>query len=174
MSRHQVLIKSGPGIGVLRNVAPSTGPCLELPRETGLILRWDGNVENSFHTKQWNPPSCRDKEGSRGSEEVVLGNLGVPLEGDRYVRELCGSHQGCQVPFRTSRWHVGLLLRRRRRKGLHLVMEGEPRGFSRVAAGFFSYYGAFRMPPVLAQGSPIIHLSCEGELGISLESLQGK
>ena len=27
-------------------------------------------------------------------------NLGVPLEGDRDFGELCGSHQGCQVPFR--------------------------------------------------------------------------
>ena len=27
---------------------------------------------------------------------------------------------------------------------------------------------------VLAQGSPVFHSSCEGELGIALESLQGK
>ena len=35
-------------------------------------------------------------------------------------------------------------------KGLHLAMTGEPRGFSRVAAGFSSYDGEFRMPLVLA------------------------
>ena len=29
-------------------------------------------------------------------------------------------------------------------------------------------------PLDLAQGSPIFHSSCEGELGIDLESLQGK
>ena len=40
--------------------------------------------------------------------------------------------------------------------------------------GFSSYDGEFRLPLFLAQGSPIFHLSCEGELGIDLESLQGK
>ena len=54
-------------------------------------------------------------------------------------------------------------------KGLHLAMTGEPRGFSRVASGFSSYDGEFRMPLVLAQGSPIFHSSCEGKLGIALE-----
>ena len=53
-------------------------------------------------------------------------------------------------------------------------MTGEPRGFSRVAAGFSSYDEQFKMPLVLAQESPIFHSSCEGELGIALESLQGK
>ena len=96
-------------------------------------------------------------------------NLGVPLEGDRYVRELCGSHQGCQVPFGPPILNVGLLLRRCSGKGLHLAMTGEPRGFSRVAAGFSSYVGEFRMPLVLAQGSPMFHSSGEGKLGIALE-----
>ena len=49
------------------------------------------------------------------------------------------------------------------------VMTGEPRGFSRVAAGFSSYDGEFRISLVLAQGSPIFHSSCEGKLGIALE-----
>ena len=35
----------------------------------------------------------------KGSEEGVPENLSVPLEGDRDFGELCGSHQGCQVPF---------------------------------------------------------------------------
>ena len=70
---------------------------------------------------------------------MVPGNLSVPLEGDRYVREICGSHHGCQVPFPTSRRHVGILLRRRRRKRLNIAITGEPRCFSRVAAGFSSY-----------------------------------
>ena len=69
---------------------------------------------------------------------------------------------------------VGLLLRRFSGKGLRLAMTGEPRGFSRVAAGFSSYDGECRMPLVLAQGSSIFHSSCKGELGIALESLQGK
>ena len=37
--------------------------------------------------------------------------------------ELCGSHQGCQVPFRPPIPNVGLLLRRCSGKGLHLAME---------------------------------------------------
>ena len=54
-------------------------------------------------------------------------------------------------------------------KGLHLAMTGEPRGFSRVAAGFSSYDREFRIPLGLAQASPIFHSSCEGKLGIALE-----
>ena len=63
-------------------------------------------------------------------------------------------------------------MRRCSGKGLHLAMKGEPRGFLQVAKGFLSYDGEFRMPLVLAQGSPIFHSSCEGELGIGLESLR--
>ena len=156
-------------IAVLRNVEPPTRPRLEFRRETGLILRCDRMVGNPLQTKQRSRPSYRDQEGRSGSEEVVLENLGVPLEGDRYVPELCGSHQGCQVPYGPPTLNVGLLLRRCSGKGLHLSMTGEPRGFSRVAAGFSSYDGEFRMPLVLAQGRPIFHSSCEGKLGIALE-----
>src|SRR5574340_144744 len=46
--------------------------------------------------------------------------------------------------------NVALLLRRYSVKGLHLAMAGEPRGFSRVTAGFSSYDGEFRLPLVLA------------------------
>ena len=53
-------------------------------------------------------------------------------------------------------------------------MKRERRGFSRVVAGFLSYNGKFRLPLLLAQGSPVFHSSCEGELGIALESLQEK
>ena len=96
-------------------------------------------------------------------------NFGVPLQGDQCVGELCGSQQACQVPFRPPIPNVGLLLRRCSGKGLHHAMTGESRGFSRVAAGFSSYDGEFRMPLVLAQGSPIFHSSCGGKLGIALE-----
>ena len=65
-------------------------------------------------------------------------------------------------------------MRRYKRQRPHLAMTGEPRDFSRVAAGFSSYEGEFRLPLVLAQGSPIFHSSCDGELGVALESLQGK
>ena len=68
-----------------------------------------------------------------------------------------------------GREHVVLLLRRCSWKGLQFAMTGEPRGFSRVAGGFSSYDGEFRMPLVLAQASPIFHSSCDGKLGIALE-----
>ena len=71
--------------------------------------------------------------------------------------------------FNHSVYIYRLHLRRCSGKGLHLAMTGKPRGFSRVAAGFSSYDGEFRMPLVLAQGSPIFHSSCEGKLGIALE-----
>src|SRR5574337_2260 len=169
VSGHRVLIKRGPGIGVLRNVEPPTRPRLECLRGTGLILRCDRKVGNPFQTKQGSRPSCPDQEGRKGSEEGVPENLSVPLEGDRDFGELCGSHQGCQVPFRPPIPNVGLLLRRCSGKGLHLAMTGEPRGFSRVTAGFSSSDGEFRLPLVLAQASPIFHSSCEGKLGIALE-----
>ena len=70
--------------------------------------------------------------------------------------------------------NVGLFLRRSNVKGLHLEMTGELSGFFRVAAGFSRYNGEFRLPLVLVQGSPVFHSSCEGELGIALELLQGK
>ena len=88
------------------------------------------------------------------------------------VRPVCRGilrlHQGCQVPFRTSRQNVGLLLSRCRGQGPHLALMREPHGFSRVAAGFSSYDVEFRLPIVLAQGSPIFHSICEGELTIAL------
>src|SRR5574337_1813911 len=156
-------------IGVLRNVQPPTRPGLEFRHERGLILRCDLKVGNPFQPKERSRPSCRGQEGRRASEEVVPENLGVPFDGDRYVGELCGSHQGCQVPFGPPILNAGLLLRRCSGKGLHLAMTGEPRGCSRVTAGFSSYDGEFRMPLVLAQGSAIFGSSCEGKLGIALE-----
>ena len=53
-------------------------------------------------------------------------------------------------------------------------MTRETHGFSRVAAGFSSFDGEYSLPHVLGQGSPIFHSSLKGELGIALESLQGK
>ena len=156
-------------IGVLLNVEAPTRPRLECRRGPGLILRCDWKFGKPFQTKQGSRPSCRDQEGRRGSEEVVLENLGVPLQGDRDAGEVCEAHQGCHVPFRPPIPNVGLLLRRCSGTGLHLAMTGEPRRFSRVAAGFSSYDGEFRMPLVLAQGSPIFHSSCEEKLGIALE-----
>src|SRR5574337_1101438 len=107
----------------------------------GFLSRGDRKVGNPFQREQGSRPSRPDQEGRKGSEEGVPENLRVPLEGDRDFGEFCGSHQGCQVPFRPPIPNVGLLLRRCSGKGLHLAMTGEPRGFSRVTAGFSSYDG---------------------------------
>ena len=71
---------------------------------------------------------------------------------------------------------MGLPLRRRSGKRPHLAKRWEPRGVSRVAAGFSSYDGDLRLPLGLALGSPIFPSGCEGEgnLGVALESLQGR
>src|SRR5574342_175176 len=60
----------------------------------GFLSRGDREVGDPFQTKQGSRPSCPDQEGRRGSEEVLPENFGVPLEGDRDVGALCGSHQG--------------------------------------------------------------------------------
>ena len=156
-------------IGVLRNVEPPTRPRLERLRETGLILRCDRKVGNPFQTKQGSRPSCRDQEGRRVQRKWCRKTSVFLSRETGMPGNFVGAHQGCQVPFRPPIPNVGLLLRRCSGKGLHLAMTGEPRGFSRVAAGFSSYDGEFRMPLVLAQGSPIFHSSCEGKLGIALE-----
>ena len=75
-------------------------------------------------------------------------------------------HQGCQVWFRLSRGNVGLLLRCCIGKGPHLEMTGEPRGFSRVAAGFLNYDRELREPLLLPQGSPISIQVARGSWGL--------
>ena len=46
--------------------------------------------------------------------------------------------------------------------------------FFSSCGGILELRRGFLAPLVLAQGSPIFHSSCEGELGVALESLQGK
>jgi len=78
-------------------------------------------------------------------------NLSVPLQGDRDAGELCRCASRVPSTVSTPIPNVGLLLGGCSGNGLHLAMTGEPRGFSRVAAGFSSYDGEFRMPLVLAE-----------------------
>ena len=66
-------------IRVFQHVAPPTRLHLQIPRETGLILRCSGKVGNPFQTKQGNRPSFRDQEERRGSDEVVPGTSVFPL-----------------------------------------------------------------------------------------------
>jgi len=74
-------------------------------------------------------------------------------------------HQRCSVPFQSSRRNVGFLSRRCSGKEPHLVMTGEPHGFSRVAVGFSSYDGELREPLLLPQGSPISIRVARGNWG---------
>ena len=120
---------------------------------------------NPFQRKQGNRLSCRDQEGRRGSEEAVPGPSVFPSGDPGLSGDFWGSQEGCQGPFRPSGRNRGLPLRRRRVQGPHLAKRWEPRGFSRVAMGLLTYDGEFRLPLVLAQGSPFFHSSCQGELG---------
>ena len=169
----QFLSRADRDIGVLRNVASTKRPCLEFLRETGLILRCDGKGGNPFDTKQGNGPSCRDQEGSRGSDEVV-----PETRCSSRVRLVCRGNfwVASRVPSTVSTFKEerGTSPETPSRERASSWNGGEPRGFSRLAAGFSSYNGKFRMPPVLAQGSPFLHSRCKGGLGIALESLQVK
>ena len=169
---HRVLLKSGPGNRGRSACGTTHVARLEFPRESGLILRCARKAGNPFQTTQGNRLSCRDQEGRRGSEEAVPGPSVFPSREPGVSGDFEGSLEGCQVPFRTSGRNMGLPLRRRSGQGPLLAKTLEPRGFSRVAAGFSSYDGDFRLPLRLALGSPICHSSCEGKLGIALESRQ--
>ena len=103
----------------------------------------------------------------------------------------CGEH-GCYPRVRPVCWgtlgvpswvpstvlhfsrNVGLLLRRCGGPGPHAAKTMELRGFFRVATGFSSYDVDFRLPLVLALGSPNFPSSCEGKLDVVHESLQGQ
>ena len=70
--------------------------------------------------------------------------------------------------------NMGLVLRCCSGQGPHLAMKGVSRGFSRVSAGFSLYDREFWLPLVLAQGRPIFHSSCEGELGMLSSNCRAK
>ena len=169
----RVLLKSGPGNRGRSACVTTHVAGLEFPREDGLILRCAGKAGNPFQTTQGNRLSCRVPEGRRVSEEAVPGHSVFPSLELGVSGNFCGSQVGCQGPFHPSGWNRGLPLRRRPRQGPHLSKRWEPRGFSRVAAGFSSFDGDLRLPLGLALGSPIFPSGCEGKLGVALESLQG-
>ena len=174
MSGHRVLIQSGPGDPGRSTCGTTHGARLGFPRETGLLLRCAGKPGNPFQTTQGNRLSCRDQEGRRGSEEVVPGPLVFHSREPGVSGNFWWSHEGCQVPFRTTGRNMGLPWRSRSGQGPHLAETLELRGLSQVAAGSSSYDGDFRLPLGLALGSPIFHWRCEGKLGVAVESLQGQ
>src|SRR5574341_616789 len=161
-----VLSRGDREIGVLWNVEPPTRPRLECLRETSLILRCDRKVGNPLQTKQGSRPSRPDQEGRKGSEEGVPENLRVPLEGDRDFGELCGSHQGCQVPFRPPIPNVGLLLRRCSGKGLHLAMTGDRKSTRLNSSHQLNSYAVFclKKKTALNSNEAIDHNKLSAEL----------
>ena len=174
VSVQRVLLKSGPGNRGRSACGTTTVAHLEFPCADGLILTCAGKAGNPFQTTQGNRYSCRDQEGRRGSDEVVSGPSVFPSREPGVSGDFWGSQEGCQGPFRPSGRNRGLPLRHRHGQRPHLAKRWEPRGVSRVAAGFSIYDWDLRLPLGLGLGSPIFPSSCEGKLGFALESLQGR
>ena len=86
------------------------------------------------------------QEGRRGSEEAVPGPSVFPSGDPGVSGVIFLSREGRDlgVAFQAPPGSQS-------GQGPHLAMTGEPRGFSRVVAGFSSYNGEFRLPLVLAQ-----------------------
>ena len=76
---------------------------------------------------------------SKGAQIEVCWEMAFLSSGDGYLWDLPGLHQGCPVPFRVSRGNVAFLSRHCSGTGPHLVLRGESRGFSRVAAGSLGF-----------------------------------
>ena len=171
VSGHRVLIQSGPGDPGRSTCGTTHGARLGFPRETGLVLWCAGKAGNAFQTTQGNRLSCRDQEGRRGSEQAVPGPSVFHSREPGVSGNFWGSHEGCQVPFRTSGRNMGFPWRRRSGQGPHLVETWEPRGFSRIATRSSNYDGDFMLPLGLDLGSPIFHSRCEGKLGVAVKSL---
>ena len=95
----RVLLKSGPGNRGCSACGPTLVARLEFPRETGRILRCAGKAGNPFQTTQGNRLSCRDQEGRRGSDEVVLGPSVFPSREPSVSANFCGRIKGVNYHF---------------------------------------------------------------------------
>ena len=112
--------------------------------------------------------------GEKGLRGNGAGTLGVPLGGTRRVGGLlgvAGRLSGTISPFRAKQ---GTSLETPWRARASSCNRWEPRGFSRVAAGFLRYDGDLSLPYGLALGSPIFPSGCEAKLGVALGSVQGR
>ena len=91
------------------------------------------------------------------------------MSGDGYVGKLLELHKGCQVPFLGSRGKVGFLSRLCSRKGENL-------GFLRCGRTLgipLELRRGPQGPTRVASGKSSLHSSCEGPLGIPLQSVRG-
>ena len=80
-------------------MAPPTRLRLELPRETGIILRCAVKVGKPLQTKQGNRPSCHDQEGRRSLNDVVLGTSVFPLSETSVLGDFSGHIKGAKYRF---------------------------------------------------------------------------
>ena len=85
-------------------MAPPTRQRLELPRETGIILRCAVKVGKPLQTKQGIRPSCHNQEGRRGSDEVVPGTSVFPSSETGMSGNFWGRIKGAKYRFAL---HVG-------------------------------------------------------------------
>ena len=82
--------------------------------------------------------------------------------GDGYVGALLELQQGCEGPFGSSRYQMGLASRRLNGNGPHLAWRGEPPGLFRVAAGALDLRRGHQGPDLVASGKASLHASCLG------------
>ena len=99
---------------------------------------------------------CGRRLGSEWGAELGLGRVRAQKQGSLKATRGLGSRRGLVSPCPNAS-------RPRRPSAARLAPDPQLTEGRSEGAGL-----------VLAQGSPIIHSSCEGELGIALESMQDK
>ena len=174
VSGHWVHFKSGPGNRGRLACGTTHVAHLEFPRETSIILRCAGKARNTFHTKQGNRLSCRYQAERWGSDEVVPGPSVFPSREPGVSGNFWGSHEGCHVPFHTSGWNVGLLLRCCSGQRASSCDDEGSTWFFSSCGGILELRRGIQASSCVGPGSLIFHSSCQGELGIGLHSLKGK
>ena len=97
---HEALSPVEGDIGVFANGSSTPGVPLKFQGENGLLLRCSGKVGIPFLTKQGNGPSCRDKDGRRGSDYVVLGNSVFLLSETGMSRNFLSCIKGVKYPLK--------------------------------------------------------------------------
>ena len=173
VSGHRVLFKSGPGNRGRSACGTTHVASLEFPHGPSLILRCAGKIGNPFQTKQGNRLSCRDQEGRRISNAVVPGTSVFP-----------SSETGISGNFGVASRVPSTVSHVKMEHGTSLEMlyhirastcndEGTTWFFS-SCSGILELRWGIEASFCVFPGSPIFHLTCEGELGVALESLQGK
>ena len=173
VSRHQVLINSRPGNRGRSACGTTHVASLQFPRETGVILMCAWKAGNPLQTSQGNRLSCRDQEGRRAQMKwcrelrcspqvrpVYQGTFGVASRVQSTVS---------QVKMERGTSFETLY----RIRASSCDYEGTTWFFS-SCSGILELRRGSQASSCAFPESPIFHLTCEGELGVALESLQDK